>query len=94
MKKLFILVESIVLAILLGSCTGNGNNQHEPQPSDTLYTPERAMQIYAYEPERALVIIDSALIIGNIDEDLAQWIMQITQKKRFLRLLWVKKSFF
>ena len=28
------------------------------------------------------------------DEDLAQWIMQITQKERFLRLLWVKKSFF
>ena len=72
MKKLFILVESIVLAILLGSCTGNGNNQHEPQPSDTLYTPEAAMQIYDYEPERALVIIDSALIVGNIDKDVAQ----------------------
>ena len=28
------------------------------------------------------------------DEDLAQWIMQITQKERFLRLLWAKKSFF
>ena len=72
MKKLFILFEFIVLAFLLTCCTGNGNVPHEPQPSDTLYTAETAMQIYDYDPERALVIIDSALIVGNVDEDLAQ----------------------
>lgn len=72
MRKILFLIINVVLAFLLANCAGNGDIQREPQPSDTLYTPERAMQIYAYEPERALVIIDSALIIGNIDEDLAQ----------------------
>ena len=71
MKK-HIIVSFVVLAILLAGCTGNGNIQHEPQPSDTLYTAEAAMRIYDYEPEQALIIIDSALIVGNIDENLAQ----------------------
>lgn len=72
MKKIPSLIISLVLAVLLAGCTGHGNLQREPQPSDTLYTPEAAMQVYGYDPERALVIIDSALIVGNIDEDLAQ----------------------
>lgn len=72
MKKILFLIIYLVFAFLWTGCTGNGNIQHEPQPSDTLYTPEAAMQIYDYEPERALVIIDSALIVGNIDEDNAQ----------------------
>lgn len=72
MKKLLILANLIVSALLLTSCTGKSDMQREPQPSDTLYTPEAAMRVFDYEPERALVIIDSALIVGNIDEDVAQ----------------------
>lgn len=72
MKKLLILANLIVSTLLLASCTGKSDMQREPQPSDTLYTPEAAMRVFDYEPERALVIIDSALIVGNIDEDLAQ----------------------
>ena len=40
---------------------------HVPQPSDTLYTARAAMLIYGTDPERALTIIDSALIVGNVD---------------------------
>ena len=35
--------------------------------ADTLYTEKAAMEIYASQPERALQIIDSAVILGNMD---------------------------
>ena len=41
---------------------------HTPQASDSLYTAQAAMKIYGKEPERALAIIDSALIVGNVSE--------------------------
>ena len=40
---------------------------HVPQPSDTVYTARAAMLVYGSDPERALTIIDSALIVGNVD---------------------------
>jgi hypothetical protein len=39
-----------------------------PQGSDTLYTEERAMAIYDSMPERALLILDSAEIVGNMPD--------------------------
>ena len=36
--------------------------------ADTLYTWRAAMQVYGYQPERALQIIDSAVIVGNMSE--------------------------
>lgn len=69
MKKLFFLA---IVTFLMMACTGHhATSQHEPQPSDTLYTAEAAMEIYDQDPHRALVIIDSALLVGNIDDDLA-----------------------
>ena len=35
--------------------------------ADTLYREKAAMDIYASQPERALQIIDSAVILGNMD---------------------------
>lgn len=52
-------------------CTGKGkdtSNGREPEDSDTLYTWRAAMQVYGYQPERALQIIDSAVIVGNMSE--------------------------
>lgn len=60
--------------LLILGCSGNirsdGNTgkKHKPQPSDTLYTLSRAMGIYGYQPIRALQIIDSAVVVGNISE--------------------------
>ena len=52
-------------------CTGKGKDtasSREPQASDTLYTWRAAMRVYGYQPERALQIIDSAVIVGNMSE--------------------------
>ena len=37
-------------------------------PQDTVYTQQAAMAVYGYQPERALQIIDSAVIVGNLSE--------------------------
>lgn len=37
-----------------------------PQASDSLYTAQAALSIYGTQPEQALAIVDSALVIGNI----------------------------
>ena len=55
--------------LVLGGCAKvvNRPSNHIPQASDTLYTARAAMLIYGSDPERALTIIDSALIVGNVD---------------------------
>lgn len=69
MKNLIFLA---IVTFLIVACTGNhASSQREPQPGDTLYTAEAAMDIYDQDPNRALVIIDSALLVGNVDDDLA-----------------------
>lgn len=60
-----------MVAILMVGCTGKDRDtdySHTPQPSDTLYTWRAAMLVYDYQPERALLIIDSAVIVGNMSE--------------------------
>ena len=63
-------------------CTGNSGTKgyvsvskvrerHVPQASDTLYTEKAAMDVYGTQPERALVMIDSAEIVGNLTGDRA-----------------------
>ena len=54
-----------IIGVLL--CVFLAQAQHIPQPSDTLYTSREAMLVYGTDPARALQIIDSALIVGNVD---------------------------
>ena len=56
-------------ALMLWGCARSGKrpSEHIPQASDTLYTAQAAMLTYGRDPERALTIIDSALIVGNVD---------------------------
>ena len=66
----------LVVLVLTMGCTGNGSlssgegrgEVHAPQAADSLYTEERAMDIYDREPERALRIIDSAEVVGNVSD--------------------------
>ena len=59
----------ILFAVLaIAGCTESGSTQHEQQPTDTTYTQQAAMAVYDYQPERALQIIDSAVIVGNLSE--------------------------
>ena len=65
---LYIVVATLLIMV---GCTGKGkdtSNSREPQASDTLYTWRAAMNVYGYQPERALQIIDSAVIVGNMSE--------------------------
>lgn len=74
MKNAFTII--FVLSVLaFTGCTGNDtlSNEskgkgHVSQPSNTLYTMEAAMEAYALQPERALQIIDSAKIVGNLSD--------------------------
>lgn len=67
-KTLYLLYMSVV-ALLLTGCTGGGTSgKRVPQAGDTLYTEERAMAIFDSLPERALQIIDSAEVVGNLTD--------------------------
>ena len=63
----------ISVAVMMESCTMNTTMNREPHLSDTLYTAKAAMQIYDYNPKRALLIIDSAEIVGNMSRDRASY---------------------
>lgn len=54
----------------MAGCAGGGgtSGKRMPQAGDTLYTEERAMELYDREPERALRIIDSAEVVGNVSD--------------------------
>ena len=60
----------MVFVTLVIGCTGKNPQTPEKnmQPTDTTYTQKAAMAVYGYQPERALQIIDSAVIVGNISE--------------------------
>lgn len=62
---LYILLGSAVFFIMAG-CSEKENAKRKPQPSDTLYTEEKAMAVYANDLEQALQIIDSAKQVGHL----------------------------
>ena len=67
------LLYAMMVAVVLSACTGTKTPKREPQLSDTLYTAKAAMDIYDYNPNRALIIIDSAEIVGNMTHDRASY---------------------
>lgn len=74
MRQALYIILVIVMVALTAGCTGSPKNDkgtnasHAIRPSDTLHTKQVAMNIYGYQPIRALQIIDSAIIVGNISE--------------------------
>lgn len=73
MKKSFSIL-LILIAVLMTSCTGYDTLNREPIPTDTVYTADAAMKVYGYNPEQALLIIDSAEIVGNLKADDASFL--------------------
>ena len=67
-QALHLILFVAILALLIVGCTGKDVTKRMPQPTDTLYTKQKAMDVYDYQPERALQIVDSAVIVGNISE--------------------------
>ena len=59
---------AVATMMMMVGCTGNGGTQQAEQPQDTVYTQQAAMLIYDYDPVRALRIVDSAVIVGNLSD--------------------------
>lgn len=63
----------LFLAVLTVGCTATDKEKDKSMGNsyksmDTRYTRQKAMEIYGYQPKRALQIIDSAVIVGNISQ--------------------------
>ena len=65
----------IIYTILIVSCTkaykkveSSLSNDDVSEYADTHYTQQAAMSIYGYQPLKALQIVDSAVIVGNMSE--------------------------
>lgn len=65
MQRTVNLITCTLLVLLMAACTGRGDTEREPQASDTLYTAEKACEAFYQDPQRALVILDSAERLGN-----------------------------
>ena len=77
MRKFQQLIQYIVLSTLAVGCTGKGGSDDiKAVIGDTTYTEEAAMSAHATQPspERALLIIDSAEIVGNLQPYDAQFL--------------------
>ena len=63
MRQTFQLILYVAVAtVLTAGCTGKrsqteGESARQPQPTDTLYTAEKALMVYDYEPERAFPLL-------------------------------------
>lgn len=74
---------SLCLLFLLTGCflsdpgkRGSGLSQ---EAADSLYTEPAAMSIHRADPGRALVMIDSGVIVGNITKERGQYLKAVTQ---------------
>ena len=64
----YVLLVVATIVTLLTGCTGRVETKQEEQPQDTTYTQQAAMKVYDYDPVRALQIVDSAVIVGNLSD--------------------------
>ena len=78
-RKLTLFIICSFVAMLLTSCQQSADDSNRPDGADTVYTEPKAMSIHRNNPERALVIIDSAVIVGNITPMRGEYLKAITQ---------------
>ena len=74
MQKVCETIGLLLFAVMaLTGCTDRNpqTSMKSMQPQDTIYTQKAAMRLYDYDPLRALHIIDSAVIVGNLSDWLA-----------------------
>ena len=72
MKKTDIVLYLILALLTVGCVKTDSKVKYEPQPGDTIYTADAALAVFDRNPERALLMLDSAVIVGNMDADLAK----------------------
>ena len=59
-----------ILAVLAAACSGPGKRDL-PVSNDTVYTEKAVLDIYGSDPQRALSMVDSGLLVGSIEPDRA-----------------------
>lgn len=76
----------LFVSILAFACCGRNNSvRHIPHLGDTPYQEDSVLVAYGYHPDRALVMLDSALLLGNINEYRAQFIRAKIYSKSLLK---------
>ena len=67
------------------SCGSNNSARHIPNLGDTPYQEDSVLVAYGFHPDRALVMLDSALMLGNINEYRAQFIRARIYSKSLIK---------
>ncbi len=75
----------LVLILVCASCGRNNSARHIPNLGDTPYQVDSVLVAYGYHPNRALVMLDSALLLGNINEYRAKFIRAKIYSKSLLK---------
>ena len=58
----------IVSILVFASCGRNNTARHILNLGDTPYQEDSVLVAYGYHPNRALILLDSALLLGNIND--------------------------
>ena len=74
MKKVAYLTILCFVLLLAGGCGGDKSVRQLPHLGDTPYQQDSILVVYATNPERSLILLDSALLLGNISDYRAQFI--------------------
>ena len=75
----------LVLILVFASCGRNNSARHIPNLGDTPYQADSVLVAYGYHPNRALVMLDSALLLGNINEYREKFIRAKIYSKSLLK---------
>ena len=74
MKQAIYLIFYSIIVLAFVRCGDGGSVRHLPHLADTPYQPDSILVAYATNPERALTLLDSALLLGNVSDYRAQFI--------------------
>ena len=74
-----------VSILVFASCGRNNSARHILNLGDTPYQEDSVLVAYGYHPDRAIVMLDSALLLGNINEYRAQFIRAKIYSKSLLK---------
>ena len=72
-----------VLAVVLAGCGDRKTVRHLPHQGDTPYQADSILVAYGSNPQRALTLLDSAQLLGNISDYRAQYILAKIYSRSF-----------